>query len=74
MKQVNATVPVPWVRNSLVVVQFALSVLLIICSITVIKQVDYMQSKDLGFNDDQILLFSMRGKTMRDNANTFKTR
>jgi putative ABC transport system permease protein len=63
---------VPWVRNSLVVVQFALSVLLIICSITVIKQVDYMQSKDLGFNDDQVLLFSMRGKTMRDNANTLK--
>ncbi|MDB5231297.1 MAG: macrolide transporter permease [Chitinophagaceae bacterium] len=63
---------VPWVRNSLVVVQFALSVLLIICSITVIKQVNYMQSKDLGFNDDQVLLFSMRGKTMRNNANTFK--
>jgi putative ABC transport system permease protein len=63
---------VPWVRNSLVVVQFALSILLIICSITVIKQVDYMQSKDLGFNDDQVLLFSMRGKTMRDNASTLK--
>jgi putative ABC transport system permease protein len=63
---------VPWVRNSLVVVQFALSVLLIICSITVIKQVNYMQSKDLGFNDDQVLLFNMRGKTMRDNANTLK--
>jgi putative ABC transport system permease protein len=31
-----------------------------------------MQSKDLGFNDDQVLLFSMRGKTMRDNANTLK--
>lgn len=63
---------VPWVRNSLVVVQFALSVLLIICSITVIKQVNYMQSKDRGFNDDQVLLFSMRGNTMRNNANTLK--
>ena len=64
---------VPWVRNSLVIVQFALSVLLIICSITVIKQVDYIQSKDLGFNDDQVLLFNMRGQTMRNNANTLKS-
>lgn len=63
---------VPWVRNGLVVVQFALSVLLIICSVTVTKQVNYMQSKDLGFNDDQILLFNMRGETMRQNANTLK--
>ena len=64
---------VPWVRNSLVIVQFALSVLLIICSITVIKQVDYIQSKDLGFNEDQVLLFKMRGQTMRNNANTLKS-
>jgi putative ABC transport system permease protein len=63
---------VPWVRNSLVVIQFALSVLLIICSITVIKQVNYMQSKNLGFNDDQVLLFNMRGDTMSNDANTFK--
>ncbi len=64
---------VPWVRNGLVIVQFALSVLLIICAITVIKQVDYMQSKDLGFNDDQVLLFNMRGSTMHNSANTLKT-
>jgi putative ABC transport system permease protein len=73
MKPGKATVLCPWVRNSLVIVQFALSVLLIICSITVIKQVDYIQSKDLGFNDDQVLLFKMRGQTMRNNANALKS-
>ncbi|MDB5253486.1 MAG: macrolide transporter permease, partial [Flaviaesturariibacter sp.] len=63
---------VPWVRTSLVVVQFGLSVLLIICSITVIKQVNFMQSKDLGFNENQVLFFNMRGETMRNNANTLQ--
>lgn len=63
---------IPWVRNALVVAQFSLSVILIICSITVIKQVNYMQSKDLGFKNDQVMLFKMRGQNMRDNAATMK--
>jgi putative ABC transport system permease protein len=63
----------PWVRNALVVTQFALSIMLIICSIIVIKQVNYMQSKDLGFQNDQVMFFSLKGKAMRDNAQTFKT-
>lgn len=44
------------IRNSLVVFQFAISVFLIISTLVVFQQLKYIQSKDLGFSKDQILL------------------
>ncbi len=63
---------IPWLRHGLVVVQFALSVLLIISAIVVFKQVDYLHNKDLGFNKDQIMFFPMRGDNMFKNNEAFK--
>ncbi|HEY1006810.1 MAG TPA: ABC transporter permease, partial [Sphingobacteriaceae bacterium] len=48
-------------RQGLVVVQFALSALLIVCTVIVYKQMTYLQKKDLGFNKDQILYFDLQG-------------
>ena len=44
------------IRNSLVVFQFAISVFLIISTLVVFQQLKYIQSKDLGFAKDQVLL------------------
>ena len=44
------------VRNALVVFQFAISVFLIISTLVVYQQLDYIQSKDLGFSKDQVLI------------------
>ncbi|MCK5442298.1 MAG: ABC transporter permease [Maribacter sp.] len=44
------------VRNSLVVFQFIITVILIISSITVYKQFVYMQNKDLGFEKENIII------------------
>ncbi len=44
-------------RRVLVVFQFSLSVLLIICTLIVGKQLNYMQNKKLGFNKDNIGYF-----------------
>ncbi|PXX31772.1 ABC transporter permease [Arenibacter sp. ARW7G5Y1] len=44
------------IRNSLVVFQFAISVLLIISTLVVFQQLKYIQSKDLGFVKDRVLL------------------
>ncbi|TMM52137.1 FtsX-like permease family protein [Maribacter algarum] len=44
------------IRNSLVVFQFAISVFLIVGTLVVFKQLDYIQSKDLGFSKDQVLV------------------
>jgi len=62
----------PWLRHSLVVVQFTFSVLLIISAIVVFRQVNYLHNKDLGFSKDQIMFFPMRGDNMFKNDQAFK--
>jgi putative ABC transport system permease protein len=43
-------------RSALVVFQFAASVILIISTIVVYRQLNYIQNKKLGFNKDQVLI------------------
>ncbi|MBA7566847.1 hypothetical protein ES708_08546 [subsurface metagenome] len=50
----------PFFRRFLVVLQFAISVALIICTLVVYKQRHYIRFKDLGFDKNNILYFSMR--------------
>lgn len=47
-----------FLRKSLVVLQFAASVALIIGTAIVFNQMDHMQSRELGFNADQIMVIS----------------
>lgn len=63
---------VPWLRHSMVVIQFSLSILLIISALVVREQVTYLHNKDLGFEKEQIMFFPMRGETMNSNYKTFK--
>jgi len=55
------------IRSILVVFQFATSILLIICSIVVWRQMDYIQNKKLGFEKNQILIiedsYTLGGQT-----------
>ena len=46
----------PWLRNSLVVLQFAVSIFLFIGTIIVYNQLNYISNKKLGFNKDQVLI------------------
>ncbi|GEP96633.1 ABC transporter permease [Chitinophaga cymbidii] len=52
-------------RNVLVVGQFTGAVFLIIATIFVLKQLRYMQTKDRGFNGDQIMLIPLDSETNR---------
>ncbi|MFD0793927.1 ABC transporter permease [Mucilaginibacter litoreus] len=45
-------------RKSLVIVQFTVSIVLIIGTIIVYNQMNFMQNRDLGFSKDQMLVFS----------------
>jgi putative ABC transport system permease protein len=47
-------------RKSLVVLQFVISVVLIIASVVIASQMKYMRSKDLGFAKDQQIVIPMR--------------
>ena len=46
------------IRNTLVVIQFAISVFLIVSTLVVYKQLKYIQSKDLGYSKEQILVIN----------------
>ncbi len=60
-------------RKSLVVAQFTLSILLIISTAIVYQQLDHMQSKQLGFDKDQVVVIPLIGGVERD-FNAFKAR
>ncbi|MFC1726393.1 ABC transporter permease [candidate division KSB1 bacterium] len=48
-------------RKILVIVQFSLSILLISCSLIVNKQLNFIHSRELGYNKDNIVYIYMRG-------------
>ena len=45
-----------WLRNSLVVLQFVISIALISSTLVINDQMNFMQQKDLGFDKEQILV------------------
>ncbi|PBQ32327.1 ABC transporter permease [Sphingobacteriaceae bacterium] len=47
-----------YMRNSLVIGQFASATFLIIATVFVIRQLNFMRSKELGFNKDQVITIS----------------
>ena len=58
-------------RNVLVVFQFTTSIILIIGTIIVYKQLNYIQTKKLGFNKEQVLVINGTG-SLGNNAKVFK--
>ena len=47
-----------WFRNSLVVVQFSISIGLIICTFIVYQQLNYFSQKNLGFDQENIVVIN----------------
>ncbi|MBX2933825.1 MAG: ABC transporter permease [Ferruginibacter sp.] len=58
-------------RNVLVVFQFAISIMIIIGTIIVYSQLHYIQTKQLGFNKDQVLIID-GANALGKNAQAFK--
>jgi len=47
-----------WMRNSLVIFQFVAAIVLIIGTLVIYSQLNYIWNKDLGFNREQVLIIS----------------
>jgi putative ABC transport system permease protein len=58
-------------RNFLVVLQFSISIFLIIGTLVIYNQLNYIQHKDLGFNRNQVLV--VKHVEVLKNAKTLKT-
>jgi putative ABC transport system permease protein len=55
-----------FVRKSLVVIQFSISVILIIATIVIYLQISHVKDRDLGYNKNNLIYMFMQGK-MKDN-------
>lgn len=55
-------------RKGLVVFQFALTVILIACSLVVYNQIEFIRNKNIGYDRESILNFGARGNLWREFA------
>ena len=59
-------------RSLLVVFQFSTSIILIMGTLVIYRQLHYIQTKDLGYNKDQVVIINNAGG-LKENLNAFKT-
>ena len=67
---INGTTGELWLRKTLVVFQFALSVLLIVAVLVVYKQIEFIQTKNLGYDKENLITFPKDGMA-ESNLETF---
>lgn len=58
--KVHARASGRWVRKGLVVIQFSITIILLIGTTIVYSQLDYVQNKRLGFNEDQVFVVQLQ--------------
>lgn len=63
-----------WLRKILVVSQFVASITLIIATLLVNRQLEFLKNKNLGFSQEQVLTMSMNDQTLRQNMVTLRDR
>ncbi len=52
-----------WLRRILVGIQFMISIFMLISTVVIYDQMQYVRSKDLGFDKEQVVSFSMSNRT-----------
>ena len=67
---INSSTGELWVRKTLVVFQFSMSVILIVSVFVVYKQIEYIQTKNLGYDRENIITFPKEGMA-ESNLETF---
>ncbi len=60
-------------RNMLVVLQFAISIFLIIATGMVYNQLSYLRKKKLGFDKEDLVIVPLRGERLAQNADYLKS-
>ncbi len=59
-------------RSLLVVFQFSTSIILIIGTMVIYRQLHFIQTRNLGYNKDQVVVFNNAG-SLKENGRAFKT-
>lgn len=61
-----------WPRKILVIAQFTISIALIIGTVIIRKQLDYMRNADLGFNKDNVIVLPVNRTPVAKSYETFR--
>ena len=57
-----------FVRKGLVILQFTISIILIISTIIIYQQINHIKSRDMGYNKDHLVQSGLQGNMMRNFA------
>lgn len=60
-----------WLRNALVVFQFAVSIILMVGTIIIYSQLDFIRTKDIGFNRHQVMVIR-NTEALKTQINSFR--
>ncbi len=60
-----------FIRKGLVVLQFSISIILIISTILIYQQINHVKSRDLGYNKDNLIYLQLQGK-MKEHFDAIK--
>ena len=72
LKETGATGGALWLRRGLVVTQFALSITMIVATLVVYRQMDYVQSRQPGFDEAQLVVIDINNGDVRRDFETVK--
>ncbi len=61
-------------RKVLIFFQFAISIILIICTLVVVRQLSYARNIDLGFDKENVIFVTIRDPKIDQNARTIRDR
>lgn len=70
-KFANTTLGEVFVRQGLVIMQFSISIIFIIAFMIVNNQMDYVQSRNLGYSRENVIRFERRGTLQPNSYDTF---
>lgn len=59
-------------KKVLLTLQYAISILLIICTIFITRQLNYLENKPLGFDKDHVLVIDVNNEVGDNNADVFE--
>lgn len=61
-------------QKFLIVGQYSISIIMLICSLIAYQQMNFISDKELGIEKDQIVTVRVRGAEMRDNVSLIKSK
>ncbi|MEM6642616.1 MAG: ABC transporter permease [Bacteroidota bacterium] len=61
-----------FVRKGLVILQFAMSIFLMVATMLIFLQLNYIKNRDLGFDDEAVLIVESNNSPIDENFETFK--